>query len=147
MKPTNIYARRSEDHASICTHATYTFGLPQYSILSIFSIFRPTPNDSISADSPMKQPRTKNAVLAQQVSRSKRANSKTVGENIGGEIFQPKWIRKAYQRNCTHSVALASFPGSPPLRTRMTFDRTRIEKSGGEPGTFYHVSDVTGWRT
>ena len=81
---------------------------PNIVYCSIFSIFRPTPNDSISADSPMKQPRTKNAVLAQQVSRSKRANSKTVGENIGGEIFQPKWIRKAYQRNSTHSVALLS---------------------------------------
>ena len=43
-----------------------------------------------------------------------------------------------------HSNYIASFPGSPPQRTRMTFDRTGIEKSGGEPGTFYHVSDVKG---
>ena len=44
--------------------------------------------------------------------------------------------------NATFGVKPAIF-----LRTNMTFGRTKSEKSGGESGTFYRVSDVKGrWR-
>ena len=46
------------------------------------------------------------------------------------------------QHNYVHVHLVASFPDSPP-RERVycvTFDLH--EKSGGEPGEFYHVSDV-----
>ena len=42
---------------------------------------------------------------------------------------------------------LASFPGSPPLRAQLLRDLLNSHshgKTGGEPGTFYHVSDVKG---
>ena len=49
--------------------------------------------------------------------------------------------------NTQCSSNLASFPGSPPRAHNycMTFDPH--EKSGGEPGRFYHVSDVSGRET
>ena len=43
-----------------------------------------------------------------------------------------------------HCKLIASFPGSPPREHVycVTFDPHK--KSGGEPGEFYHVSDVKG---
>ena len=42
------------------------------------------------------------------------------------------------------TIAIASFPGSPPCAHEycMTFDPH--EESQGEPGEFYHMSDVKG---
>ena len=44
------------------------------------------------------------------------------------------------------SQRVASFPGSPPLRAIIAWPLNSHShgKTGGEPGTFYHVSDVKG---